>query len=123
MLFKSALSFSHPERSEPSAEGLVADNDFMVLDEGVGEMGEVVVSIVIASQADDLLFDGARDRVGGHTAGVEVDDPGRAFLLDPLLQALKLTDGNPQGHCRPLIVHGPFENRFNRLIPLCLCHR
>jgi hypothetical protein len=90
--------------------------------EGVGEMREIIVLIVLAGQADRLLFDGARDRVGGHPAGVEVDDPGRAFLLDPLLQALHLADGKPQGVGRPLIVHGPFENRFNRLIAFRLCH-
>jgi len=121
MLFKPALSFTHPERSHPEPEGLGAELNFMLLGEGVGKMREIIVLIFVARQADNLLFDRGRDRVGRLAAGVQVDDPGRAFALDPLLQALNLTDGNPQGIRRLLIVQGSLERRFNRLIPFCLC--
>src|SRR5262249_61926236 len=85
------------QRRQPAAQGLIAEEDVVLLGEDVGEVGEVEVGIGRGGEVEDLLPQRVGGLVGRGACGVAVADGLGAVSPEAALEALDLAPGEAQG--------------------------
>ena len=107
-------------RTQPTAEGLIGDDDSVVVVEGIGQVGEVVIAVDVGGCLKDPILQDGAGLVVGRSPRVAVADAGRAFASDLGLEALDLPKGHAQGLGRMLIGSEAVHGRLKDLVALRL---
>jgi hypothetical protein len=88
----SAEWFAMSEWAEPSAKGFIGQQDMVVVGEGIGQVGEVIVGIGGGSQGDDFFAESGRFGMCWGSAGIAVKDASGAGGSDLDFEPLDLAD-------------------------------
>jgi hypothetical protein len=123
VFFEPSHGPSQSQGSEPSSESLSADDESVVLGEGVGEVREVVVVVGFSCELDDLLAPIGIGLVGRFSAGVAMEHALGAKLLDASFEALDLPDGASQGLGGLCIGEDSLLKLLDEFEPMDLLHR
>jgi hypothetical protein len=106
-------------RPEPAAEGLVGEDDVVVLGEDVGEVAEIELGVG-GGQVDDLLLQLGERAVSEGPCGVAVDEALGAKGEETAFEAQDLSGGQAQGQGGLLEGQASSEEGFAGFIALDL---
>ena len=89
----SVEGFAKSEGAEPSAESLIGQPDMVLVGEGIGQVGEVIVGVGGGSQRDDFLAESGRFGKCWGSASIGVEGSVWAGGSDLDFEPLDLADG------------------------------